>query len=352
MKTGNRVAGLLLAGVMLCPAAMRADTDARDSLSPYGVLAMLDWNHDWNDHMYNTPLKVEHAITMMQEAGVGLVRQNISWDDVEPEKGKFDFEKYDTLIDSLNSHDLRMLGLLCYTALWTGREWNAAPDTDLFLIYVRKVVRRYKDRVKYWEIWNEPDHDTYWLERDGMKSYVALLKAVYPVIKEEDPTAVVVLGSVSTPFPLRDMYRQGAKGNFDIVNVHPFVSPQAPDALKKVHGIYVGVKKVMAEFQDEDKPIWFTEIGCPGVEDPAHAAGWWEGKAPTEQQQADWVTAVYGEPLHWPGVQKIFWAFFQETKHFGNAVDNFGLIRRDFTPKPAYEAYRLAATSEKEPPPQ
>ena len=41
---------------------------------------------------------------------------------------------------------------------------------------------------------------------------------------------------------------------------------------------------------------------------------------------------------------EIFWAFFRDTQdHFKDAVDHFGLVRHDFTPKAAYAAYRAAA---------
>jgi hypothetical protein len=319
--------------------------DPRDSASPFGVLTFLDWDHDWNDHMYNTPLKMDHAVRLIQESGAGFVRQAISWDEVEAEQGKFDFSKYDAILDNLEGHNLRVLGILCYTAEWTGQHWNTPPDTRLFSNYVRKTVERYKGRIKYWELWNEPDQKTYWADQDSMKTYTALLKTVYSLIKEIDPTAVVVLGSVNTPFPLRDIYREGGKGFFDVVNIHPFVSPIKPEPLVKLKAIYTGTRKVMAEFQDENRDIWITEIGCPGIANGNTSVGWWEGKSPNDQEQATWVTQIYGEALQWPGVKKIFWAFFQESKHFGNDIDTFGLIKRDFDTKPAYEAYQRAAKS-------
>jgi hypothetical protein len=343
----RRTACALAAGLLVTLSGAQADMDSRDTDSPFGVLTFLDWNHDWNDRMYNTPLKLQHAVEMIEKAGVGMVRQVISWDEVEPQQGTWQFDRYDQILKLLDEHQVKMLAVLCYTAGWTGQEWNSTPDRELFVAYVRQVVRRYKDRIKYWELWNEPDQRTYWQSQDGMKSYVELLRAVYPAIKQEDPTAIVVLGSVNTPFPLRDMYRQGAKEFFDIANVHPFVSPLHPEPLRKVHDILKGVRNVMQEFGDTVKPVWFTELGCPGVPNPAESQGWWEGKSPSEQAQAGWVGTIYHEMPSWEEehLQRIFWAFFQETKHFGNDIDAFGLIRRDFSPKPAYEAYQKAAES-------
>jgi hypothetical protein len=319
---------------------------SRNQNTPFGMLGFLDWNHDWNSYLYNTPEKLEQAIQMIGEAGSSFVRQVISWDEVEKRPGQFDFAKYDDLLDRLERHGLKTLAILCYTATWTGKAWNSVPDADLFLKYVEKTVERYKGRIAYWEVWNEPDHPTYWKDQDGEKAYVALLKRVYAAIKRIDPSAQVVLGSVCAPPALREMYQHGAKDYFDVANVHPFTTPLQPGALDKVQSSYRGMKSVMGEFQDDKKPIWITELGCPGVP-PAmqNPPDWWEGKSPTEEQQAAWLEQLYGKPLEWPGLEKIFWAFFQDTQHFHDGTDYFGLIGRDFKIKPAYHAYRAAARS-------
>ena len=44
--------------------------------------------------------------------------------------------------------------------------------------------------------------------------------------------------------------------------------------------------------------------------------------------------------IHFEGLEKIFWAFWRDTDHFKSGVDYFGLIRRDFSRKPAFEAYK------------
>jgi hypothetical protein len=45
-------------------------------------------------------------------------------------------------------------------------------------------------------------------------------------------------------------------------------------------------------------------------------------------------------------VEKIFWAFFRDTpNHFGDGVDFFGLVRNDFSKKPAFTMYQRLATA-------
>jgi len=319
----------------------------RDCDSAYGVLAFVSWNHDWNNYHFSKKEDLERVAKTLQDTGIRWVRMDFLWADIEPNPGELSFARYDALVAILQAHDLRILGVLNYNPLWSEGGWNSAPDAESYIKYARATVAHFKNRIQYWEIWNEPDHAVYWEPQDQLRSYSALLKAVAPAIREEDPTARVVMGGLSQnyPFHLRDLYRLAGKESFDVVNIHPFVDPLNPKRMAVLKGIYTAVKKVMEEFQDNDKPIWFTEIGCPGVSRKDKAKTWWLGKATTEEQQADWLTEVYAEPLTWPGVDKIFWAFLRDTgSHFGNAVDDFGLMKEDFSPKPALAAYREATT--------
>jgi len=323
-----------------------AAEDPRDPDSPYGVLAFLPWNHDWNNYHFAKPEDIVRAADLMKNAGVKMVRMDFLWADIEPENGRFDFAKYDAIVKILRDRDMGVLGILEYNPLWRGGSYNDAPDQELYIRYAREVVKHFNKDVKYWEIWNEPDHATYWQPQDDLTAYSALLKAVAPAIKKEDPTAMIVLGGLAQeyPFRLRTIYKKAGRDSFDIINLHPFVDPLAANHMTTLKGIYISVKRVMNEFDDEDKPIWFSEVGCPGVKKPDAENSWWLGRSPTEEQQAAWVTELYGDPLEWPGVERIFWAFFRDTgKHFGNGIDYFGLIREDFSTKPAYEAYRKVA---------
>ncbi len=337
--------GILLIFLMsIFASSCSAGPDRRDSESPFGVLDFLPWNHDWNKHHYGSPEQVEKAAVLMHEAGIRFVRMDILWADVEPEQGKFDFKKYDELIGILTKHDIRILGLLNYNMPWSAKEWNAAPDRALFANYVREVVHRYKKQIKYWEIWNEPDDKLYWQPQNYMQDYTLLLKDVYAVIKKEDKTARVVLGGLAKfiPVSLKHIYANGGKDSFDIVNCHPFQDPRLPTAIGQLKGAYMAMHKVMEANGDGKKEIWFTELGCPGAEKGAKPyTGWWLGPTPSEDLQAKWLAKIYTKALEWPGVKRIFWAFFRDLDgFFDTSVNDFGLVRVDFSKKPSYETYQ------------
>ncbi len=331
---------LLLAWVLL-----GAPQEKRAAESPFGVLDFLAWNHDWN-HKHYPPEKVEQAAALMKEAGVGWVRMDFLWNDLEPEAGRFDFARYDATVNALSKNGVSVLGLLCYNAGWSNKKWNAAPDRARFVAYAQATVRHFKDRVRHWEVWNEPDVATYWDPQDGMKSYGALLRETVAAIRKEDPAARVLMGGLATPAgdALDRLYREAGKEAFDAVNIHPFIDPLRQDPLVALKEVVDKVRKTMESHGDGAKEIWLTEIGCPGMKDPRAAGAWWLGRNTTEDEQARWVKSVYGEPLKWPGVKKVFWAFFRDTpKHFHSGVDSFGLVRGDFSRKPAFDAYRDAA---------
>ncbi|MEM6966019.1 MAG: T9SS type A sorting domain-containing protein [Bacteroidota bacterium] len=106
-----------------------------------------------------------------------------------------------------------------YEPIWDNGE-NGTPvnDDNYAALYIYKTVSLYKDHVKFWEIWNEPDLDnsgTGWMPK-GMAGnwydnvpdpcfikiqapvfhYIRLLRISYEVIKSVDPEAFVTVGGI------------------------------------------------------------------------------------------------------------------------------------------------------------
>jgi len=321
--------------------------DTRNNSSPYGVLAFLSWNHDWNNRHFGETADLEKVARLMKEAGIRWVRMDFLWVDIEPHQGEFDFSNYDRIVSVLDQYDIAILGLLNYNPSWTGEDWNKAPDAEAYVKYARATVKHFKKSVTYWEVWNEPDHPNYWQPQDQLVAYSELLKVTAPAIREENPQAKVVMGGLSKDFPfnLKTIYRLAGKESFDIISIHPFVDPLNPKWKTILRGIVISTKRIMDEFQDGDKEIWFTEIGSPGVEKADSKATWWIGKATNAKEQAAFLKEIIPFSLEQPNVKKVFWAFLRDTgTHFGNAIDSFGLLREDMSTKAAYDEYKALTT--------
>lgn len=338
----------VLAEKMLRKENMDKDPDYLNETNlknPFGVLEFLNWNHPWNNYKYSSKRDLEKAILLLQEAGVGWVRVDFLWGDIEPQEGNFDFAKYDRIVKLLRSKGIQILGILNYSTDWASGcgQWNCAPKDNLvFVNYTRKVIERYKGQVKYWELWNEPDSATYWKEQDGLKSYCILLKEFYIAAKQIDPDCKILNGGLANGLAsINHLYDNGAKDYFDILNIHSFQTPLQAGAIKAVANYPELAYKIMQRNGDGNKKIWITEIGCPGLEEGLSTDNWWMGNNPTECQQAAWVEEVYTVLLKDPQVEKIFWAFFRDTKkHWNNGVDYFGLLRWDYSIKPSFKVYK------------
>lgn len=313
--------------------------------NPFGVLEFLHWNHPWNNYKYPNKESLEKIIALMKEAHVGWARIDFLWSDIEPQEGRFEFDKYDMIVNLLTQNNINVLGILDYSADWASScgRWNCPPsDNKLFVNYAVKIIQRYKDKVKYWEIWNEPDSPVYWEVQDGLKSYCQFLKEVYIAAKKADPDCKILNGGLAnSTTSINRLYDNGAKDYFDILNIHIFESPLNAGAVKRIAAYSKLAYKIMSRNGDSHKKIWVTEIGCPGVRRRIKTEKWWLGKNPTEKQQAKLVEATYSQLLGNKAVEKVFWAFFRDChKHWGSGVDYFGLVRWNFSRKPSFFSYQ------------
>ena len=80
--------------------------------------------------------------------------------------------------------------------------------------------------MRSWEVWNEPDYPSWWKGRPQRGEYLDLLKVVAAGIREADPTAEVVLGSLTNRNSVADtflgqLYDLGAAPHFDTHRLQP-----------------------------------------------------------------------------------------------------------------------------------
>lgn len=249
-------------------------------------------------------------------AGVKWTREEFHWNWMEPQPGQWDFSFYDQLVDVATAQGISIYGLMCY---WT--EWNKPPFTDEFIEhycnYLKTVVGRYKDRIKHWEIWNEPN---IFFFPDDKTRYAALLKRAYQTIKSVDPDAEVLGCSTAGIDVAFIKLVLEHKAPFDALTVHPYRHqldvPAFIDELERTRELVGG------------RDIWITEMGWP-----SNIGGL------TERQQASYVARTYIGALAAPGMRSVSWYDFREdgAEPFYNE-HHFGIVRSDLTPKAGYAA--------------
>jgi len=176
----------------------------------------------------------------MANTGVKWVRYWLSWYQVEVDSGVYNFMAADSVINGYSSR-----GMHVYLTLFSGNQWYDGPDSTIYdsvphpeqglsptqgsasmqgwLNFVDTAVMRYSDRVKYWDIWNEPNID-YWQPVPNAQDYAYLLKQTSQKIKSIDPSAKVIgLGTSAIDFGyISDVLQEDVIDDIDFLGFHPY----------------------------------------------------------------------------------------------------------------------------------
>lgn len=309
-----------------------------------------------SDIQPETSLEVQHReIALMRDAGARWVRIVLNWYEAEPRKGHYN-ESYlrgmDALVRRIQEADMQVMLLVLATPPWANPAgWEHPPlrmrDLGEFVKY---AVERFGHRVKHWEIWNEPDWHVFWRPAPDVDRFVEMLREAYTLGKAADPNAVFISGGLAgnnVDF-LRRMYARGAGRYFDALGVHPYVFQRSPDVVHpdirhSFHGL-AELRKVMLSWGEGAKPIWITEMSWPTHRRAPGAVGDW-AEGVSLQAQAAYLSRAYEKiGREYPFVQVAMWYNLRDQGSDPTRLEhNYGLVRHDFRPKPAYLAYAATA---------
>ena len=339
--------------------------------NPYGVNVFLEQEAE--------PAKRALAVEMAAAAGFHWLRQEFTWEDIEIHgKGDFEdrrhepyrlaWEKYDQIVDLAEQHGLELIVRISNPPEWTRALTDtvgtyAPPDNfQDYADFVAAVVHRYQGRIRYYQLWNEPNIYPEWgVYPINPEQYTQLLKAGADAARAADPNVVIIAGALAATIELspdtapptnnlndliflQRMYDAGAAPYFDIVALQgyglwsgPTDRRMHPRVLNLAHHQFI--RDLMVKNGDAAKPIWIAEMNWNVAPDgviPAY------GKV-TLEQQARYLPLAYARiATDWP------WIGVANTWYLKRATDAweqgqrpeayFRLLQPDFTPLPVYTA--------------
>jgi hypothetical protein len=345
---------------------------AHAGVNPFGINVFLNEEvEEW---------KRERSVQMISEAGFHWLRQEFPWEDIEiSAKGDFwdhkwdqdAWEKYDHIVDLAEKYGLEIVPRLSNPPAWTRALTNTvgtyAPPDDLadWGDYVYTVVSRYQGRVRYYQLWNEPNIYPEWGEQPvDPVGYTQLLCEGYRRAKEADPDAVIISGALAPtvsfhpgPGPalgvsdsvfLQRMYDAGAADCFDILAVNDYMLWSGPTD-RRMRPLDINfarplyIRDIMVANDDAAKPIWISEMNSNAVpNDPAIADFGAYGQV-TPEQQARYAVSAYRRAMEeWPWVGVVNFWFFKRASDAerDQAMYYFRMVEPDFVPLPVYDAMR------------
>ena len=322
-----------------------------------------------------------------QDAGSRWDRFDFNWHNLETSDGVWDpgvRDGYDTLVNDLHAAKMNMVGILLWTPDWAATggvtglphpsfdqrpsDWHApvphdpmsplvasaasSPPQGLYLPwddpnnywgrFVYKVVDRYDNKIKHWEMWNEPEWPYFWTGTST--DYAQLLKVGYQATKAACPDCTVLFGGLhywmNTNYykwvlNTLNQYSDAPDNNyfFDVMSVHLY--SRSSSIYNEVENIRSG----MTTYNVGDHPIWLTETGVPVWGDDAVAPKAKYDYAATQGEAAAYVIQSYANG--WASEIERYFFFRTNDADMG---EYFGLLRNDHTLRPAYVAYQVATT--------
>jgi hypothetical protein len=133
----------------------------------------------------------------LRALGASHTKLYLFWNQLEPEKGKYDWDTLDKFLDQLQSPDEALISIFS-TSKWATRESalilppSPAKNADDYYRMIHTVVSHCKGRIRYWQNDSEPNNPVFWAGTPG--EFVAQLKVFYRAVKDADPEAKVVCG--------------------------------------------------------------------------------------------------------------------------------------------------------------
>ncbi len=246
-----------------------------------------------------TPESKEQLLSLEKShfSGVGKVQKAnwirfwILWENVEKERGKYDFSFVDDTVKKFQKNNRVLLFTVLPFASWDqnvchGEEYfSTIPvpwgqvrvkvgkpcNMTAYAEFLSRLVERYdgdgtndmpglRYPVKYWEIMNEPAMQGDLRFFSGSpEDYLEILKVSYERIKQSDKGAKVLMagmaGMQSQFVQFWDKIMSEAKNYFDIANIHSISTTSEMEDL-----FLFKFKEFLKNHGAENKKIWITEV--------------------------------------------------------------------------------------------
>jgi arabinogalactan endo-1,4-beta-galactosidase len=221
-------------------------------------------------------------LALMKQSGVQTIRVVFNWDETQHNPGPPNFAALDQTVRLASSAGLKILPIVMYTPPWASSQPSkpnyylyAPAATSSYTAFLQALIGRYgpngsfwsanpgvpKVPLRSWQIWNEPAFKFFWATQPYYKTYPKLLKAAYKAVHSADRGAKVVTAGLAntTANPswryMKLLYKNGLKGSFDILAVHPFAI-----SISHLLTIVKYDQDVLKQHGDGRKPIYLTEM--------------------------------------------------------------------------------------------
>jgi polysaccharide biosynthesis protein PslG len=283
--------------------------------------------------------RTDREYHLLDKIGCEWLRVDYHWSSIEKSPGVFDFTAMDDFTKDALLHNKKIIAVLCYDVGWIHNDNNTheyvPPEKyKSYIKFVTETVKRYKDKVAAFEIWNEPNlqTDRFWKGSD--EEFINLFGETVEAIKHIDQSTIVTTPGLflGDDKYLDKMFKAGVMVNVDVISFHPYSV--------SLNGYHKQIKRMIDKANEYNfkGEIWISEMGYPtGGLYPTRIS---ERRLPEKIVK----TIIYGLSEN---IKVITWyhLFDPEKRKWFDSEDFFGLVnsKNSYDPKNGIYAYRAIA---------
>jgi endo-1,4-beta-xylanase len=164
--------------------------------------AALEPEYAYDDDAYRERLLTTYTSITPENA--------MKWEIVEPDRGEFDFDKADRVMQFAQRTGKRVRG---HTLVWDyqlpswleDEDWSAAELRDVLREHITTVMGRYRGKIDEWDVVNEPLADEGGLKRDVWFNTLgpAYIAYAFEIAHHTDPKAKLFINELKAEEPGR-----------------------------------------------------------------------------------------------------------------------------------------------------
>ena len=325
---------------------------------------------------YADSLERQEALRRLSDAGFGWVRQRVDWGRIEPRPGAYQWTWSDDVLADIAAVGLEPVVVLDGSPPWARdsvdrpvededqashparlaqqlQQFAPPAATQTYAAIASAFADRYKDSVRYYQIWNEPNIAPNWGNRHiDPVGYARLLKAAATAVRAADPDAVILAAALAPTqdrghtaidegYFLQRMYAAGAAPYFDAVLVQPFGFGNGPDDPRSRVDMLnfrraAWVRRVMVAAGDQQTPLWAVRFGW----NRDTQARW---KTVSKANQTHFTQeAIQYARTNWPWLTAMGWPVERPHAPLSDPLWGFALVTPDGQEDPFLTAFPSA----------
>ena len=268
-------------------------------------------------------------IRILKRSGIGMSRERLSWAQINPAVGKFDWNRgcqYGRLANDYFHNGVRMLQMFADAPAWTDK-----GSTGPYPMNLPQTARNWAVIGNYFhkqwgalETWNEPDGSG-----TPPDQLLPMVKAIAYSFQRADLHIPLVGGvfALSVPgFFQRDCAMNGLLDQVNVISFHDYHAPtEIPTAV-------AAYRHYLAAFGKPSMPLWITESG------KAWPAGTARPHRGPDMTSALWITMKAVEARAC-GIARYFAFVYPFYTEHDATFNNWGMMGQEHTPLRSMAAY-------------